>query len=144
MSDIVAAIVRRTVAAAAVTALVGTRVSVFGDHRSHAAGGTPYITVQLTGGGDLDHMTGHANHARATVQINCVGATYASAQQVRRAVVDLWRGTVQQTVSITGGNVKIVQATVQNPFDARSGPSDGPDMPLFVNIIDLELWYQTT
>lgn len=141
--DPIVGVIRKTSTASGVSALVGTRVSVFGDHRSSSAGGMPYIVVEQIGGDDTNHLLGHSDSASASVQISCVGLTYASAQSVRQAVLNAWRGAYPQTVSIGADSIQIHSAQITNQNDQKAGPSDGSNMPRYINTLDIELRYRT-
>lgn len=143
MGDVMQAVIKKTADAAAVSALVGTRVGVFADHASTSAAGLPYITVQQIGGDDLDHTTGHAGIADAVLQLNCVGATYASAQAVREAVAATWRAFNRGTVAASGGDVLLHSATLEGATDLPAAPAAGRNAPRFVNTIDLRVHYST-
>ena len=143
MGDIVAATIKHTASDAGVSALVGSRVSVFGVHRSDPSAGTPYITVESMGEPDEDHIAGHAGLAEATVLIKCVGMTYASAQSVRSAVLSAWRGLANTDIATGGGTVRVISCHVADQPDATSGPSAGRNTPIFINMVQLKLWYAT-
>lgn len=141
--DPVAGVIARTAANAGVTSLVGGRVSVYGDHRSSAAGGTPYIVVEQVGGEDTNHLLGHAGAADASVQVSCVGNTYASAQAVRAAVLAVWRTPYPVTVTVGADSIKILSAQIGGQNDLKPRPDDGGGAPRYVNMTDIELRYET-
>lgn len=143
MGDVMQAVIKTMADAAGVSGLVGTRVGVFADHASTSAAGLPYITVQQVAGDDLDHLEGHAGLADAVLQINCVGATYSSANAVREAVAAVWRAFNRGTVSATGGDVLLHSATLEGATDLPASPAAGRNAPRFVNSIDLRVHYGT-
>jgi hypothetical protein len=143
VGDVMAAVIAKTAAAAGVSALVGSRVAPFADHASADAAGLPYITLQQVAGDDIDHLTGHSGKADAVLQINCVGATYASAQAVRNAVAAAWRAFNRGTVSTSAGDVRLHSATLEGQQDSPRAPAAGRDAPRFVNTIDLRVHVST-
>jgi hypothetical protein len=141
--DPIAGVIHKTVSASPVAALVGSRVSIFGDHKSSAAAGVPYIIVEQIAGDDTNHLGGHSSVAFASVQVSCVGLSYASAQSVRQAALTAWRGAYPQTITRSADSVRILSAQVVNQNDRKIGPTDGSSSPRYMNTFDLELRYET-
>jgi len=143
VGDVMAAIIAKTLESSAVTDLIGSRMSPWADHASSEAAGLPYVTVQQVSGDDIDHLTGHSGIADAVMQVNCVGATYTSAQAVRNAIAAVWRAFVRGNVTTRAGTVALHSASVEGVSDAPRAPTTGRDAPRFVNILDLRVYYST-
>ena len=142
VADPIAGVIRKLRGTAAVTALVGTRIGVFGSHSSEGA--LPFITVEEVTGADTRHLLGDSTLASATVQINCIGSNSKSATDVRLACLAAWRAVVTESITVDGGTFEVRGVAIDNLNERRPRASAGRDTPRFIRSFDLGLSYRTS
>ena len=136
MSDIGKTLRLKLVSDAAVTALVGSRIYPL----TLPQGVTlPAIRYQRITGNSDPHLGGTTGLAVATVQLDCVGTTYAGAEQVRDAVresLEAYQGTVS--------GVKITSVRATNHSDFYDAPAHANDVGLYQLMSDYEVFFTET
>ena len=115
-------IVALLLASSGVTALCGNRIN-FGANAQGAA--YPRIVMWTIGDAEGHNLQGPDGHSVGRVQVDCYGATYASAKQLSRAVravLDGYSGGGLQGVFLAGTR------------DTREGGSNEAERPFRVSL----------
>ena len=136
MSDIGKTLRLKLVADSTVTNLVGSRIYPL----TLPQGVTlPAIRYQRITGTSDPHLGGTTGLAVATIQFDCVGTTYAKAEQVRDAVresLEAYRGTVN--------GVKITSVRATNHSDFFDAPVHANDVGFYQLMSDYEVYFSET
>lgn len=126
---------------AALTALVSTRI--YRGNRPQTTTTKPAITYRKVSGSDELYQGGVSTLGETRVEVECWGATPASAEAVR----DVIRNVCQRysgTISSGGESVVIVLMTMETDAEFYDEPEDGSGSGVYSATVDLHIWWRPT
>lgn len=123
----------------ALTALVASRI--YRGQRPQTTATVPAVTYRKVSGSDELHQEGVSTLGQARIEVECWGATPASAEAVRGVIRDVcqkYSGTIESGEE----SVVIVEMTMETDAEFYDEPEDGSGSGVYSAQVDLHIWWR--